>query len=414
MASRLISRFYSANVLLLLATLFIYQQSPAASVEAFKPKHVGRNIISSSAHLGIRASKRNKHVLNIRGGSYMQPNPSYDDPNQFMPPKFGDVENDHIRRSHPSMPPSNYDPSLRATRATPKPIAQVIREFFIRLYESSPALFYGTTSSIFIFLLWQLPSNFISATLRRHFICSQYNLSNKRYHTLITSAISHTTLSHIFMNLFGFLTFGKTVEPMLKRNQMSLPTFCILAAMFANVFFVKLHPQGSCIGLSGVSLALLALDAKLHPAKEIGFLVRFIPVRLPAQYALTALLVWSVFGMMATKAGRGDGVAHATHFGGLVFGIAVHELMKRGIWSNWRKKWIRVWLMIAPRHGSNKRKIGNRRWFSHVQWLNSVECINVFSFFTISWIIKRPRHEGFRNLGKWKKHVLTRIMNLFL
>ena len=105
----------------------------------------------------------------------------------------------------------------------------------------------------------------------------------------------------------------------------------------------------------------VALDAKLHPAKEIGFLVRFIPVRLPAQYALTALLVWSVFGMMATKAGRGDGVAHATHFGGLVFGIAVYELMKRGIWSNWRKKWIRVWLMIAPRHGSNKRKIGNRR-----------------------------------------------------
>ncbi len=340
----------------LLATNFSSQCHWVESVEAFKPKHVlyaGGKYISSESH-----RIRNRAALSIRGGSYIQPNPNYDDPNQFMPPKFGDVENDHIQTTaYPPMPQSSYDPSVRAN---PKPIMQVIKEFLVRLRETSPALFYGMTSSIFIFLLWQLPSNSISALLQRHFICSQHNLSKYRYHTLLTSSVSHTTMSHIFMNLFGFLNFGRAVEPILQRNQMSLQMFCILAAIFANTLFVLLHPEGSCIGLSGVSLALMAFDAKLHPGKEIGFLVRFIPIRLPAQYALTALLVWSVLGMMATKNGRSDGVAHATHFGGLLYGILVYELIKKGIWTKWRRKWIRFWFRIAPRHGSNKRKIRNR------------------------------------------------------
>ena len=334
---------------------------------AFQPKH--RNYACTSdrrSQSPTSVHSINIHIrrtcLNVRGG-YIQQNPNYDDPNQFMPPKFGDMENDHIRRVYPSSASaSEYHQNStgknrNASAAHPKPVTEAIREFFTNLFISSPALFYGITSSIFIFILWQIPSNFVSATLRRHFICSQYNLAQKRYHTLITSSMSHTTLSHIFMNIYGFLIFGKTVEPILKRNHISLSTFCILAAIFANLFFVKLHPQGSCIGLSGVSLALLALDAKLHPAKEIGFLVRFIPIRLPAHYALVGLFVWSLLGMMAMQSGRGDGVAHATHFGGLVFGVGVYELMKRGVWESWRKKWIRFRLTMFPRRIRNKKRI---------------------------------------------------------
>lgn len=302
-------------------------------------------IVSPSTAIRVRASEGTfKRILvedHIRGGgSYIQSNPNYNDPdpNQFLPPMLGDLEKNQIRRSHQHTNYDNYNNNQYSARTQrqPKPIAQVVKEFFQQLRVSSPALFYGTVSSILVFVLWQIPQ--LSSILSKNFVCSQYNLSKRRYHTLFTSVISHTTLSHIFMNLYGFLVFGKSIEPILKLNDISLAAYCILAGIFANMFFVKIHRNGSCIGLSGVTLSLLAFDAMLHPSKEIGFLIRFIPIRLPAQYALTGLLIWSVLGMMAMANGRGDGVAHATHFGGMMFGIGFYELMNRGIWKDLRRK----------------------------------------------------------------------------
>jgi len=323
-------------------------------------------VVSPSTAIRVRASEGTlKRILlkdRIRGGgSYIQSNPNYNDPdpNQFLPPMLGDLEKDQIRRSHQHTSyDSNYNQYSARTQRQPKPIAQVVKEFFQQLRLSSPALFYGTVSSIMVFVLWQIPQ--LSSILSKNFVCSQYNLSKRRYHTLFTSIISHTTISHIFMNLYGFLVFGKSIEPILKLNDMSLAAYCTLAGIFANTFFVMIHRNGSCIGLSGVTLSLLALDAMLHPSKEIGFLIKFIPIRLPAQYALTGLLIWSVLGMMAMANGRGDGVAHATHFGGLIFGIGFYELMKRGIWkdlTNLRRKWRCLRLRVPKKErGGTKRK----------------------------------------------------------
>ena len=324
-------------------------------------------LVSPSTAIRVRATSEGtlKRILvkdQIRGGgSYIQSNPNYNDsdPNQFLPPMLGDLDKNQIRRSHQHT--NNYDSNNNSnnqysarTQRQPKPIAQVIKEFFQQLRVSSPALFYGTVSSIFVFVLWQIPQ--FSAILSKNFVCSQYNLSQRRYHTLFTSIISHTTLSHILMNLYGFLIFGKSIEPILKLNDMSLAAYCTLAGIFANLFFVRIRRDGSCIGLSRVTLSLLAFDAMLHPSKEIGFLIRFIPIRLPAQYALTGLLIWSVLGMMAMANGRGDGVAHATHLGGLIFGIGFHELMKRGIWKDFRRKL--TFLTFKLQHNNAGKKVG--------------------------------------------------------
>eukprot|EP00555_Chaetoceros_dichaeta_P009462 CAMPEP_0198266230 /NCGR_PEP_ID=MMETSP1447-20131203/27186_1 /TAXON_ID=420782 /ORGANISM="Chaetoceros dichaeta, Strain CCMP1751" /LENGTH=92 /DNA_ID=CAMNT_0043956191 /DNA_START=296 /DNA_END=571 /DNA_ORIENTATION=+ len=92
------------------------------------------------------------------------------------------------------------------------------------------------------------------------------------------------------MNLYAFHLFGKAVLPTLTSNSISLLSFCTLSALTANAFFLLVSPRGaSCVGLSGVTLSLLALDAKLHPGKELAFVVRFIPIRLPAQHMLTLL-----------------------------------------------------------------------------------------------------------------------------
>jgi membrane associated rhomboid family serine protease len=231
-----------------------------------------------------------------------------------------------------------------------RPLSQVAMDFFQKLHRSSPALYYGTVSSIVTFFLWQFPP--LMPILQNHFVCSQYNLSKRRYHTLLTSVVSHSTFSHLFMNLYGYLTFGKSIQPLLQINQISLGMFCITAGIFSNAFFVRWNPHGSCIGLSGVALSLFAMDAKLHPSKEIAFLVKFLPIRLPAQYALTALWIWSLVGMMSQ--GR-DGVAHAAHLGGILFGMVAYECLQRGIWMQWKRT-----LYGILRQGSSNSR--SRRW----------------------------------------------------
>jgi len=232
-----------------------------------------------------------------------------------------------------------------------KPLSQVVKDYFQRLHSTSPALYYGTISSIIIFVLWQFPP--LMPILHKHFVCSQYNISKGRYHTLITSIVSHSTLSHLFMNLYGYLTFGKSIETVLRMNQISLGMFCIMAGIFSNVFFVQLNPNGSCIGLSGVALSLFAMYAKLHPSKQIAFLVKFLPIRLPSQYALTSLSIWSVVGMMSRQGMRNDGIAHEAHLGGILFGVIAYECLQRGIWMHVQQTLKRRWKQSTRTKKSN-------------------------------------------------------------
>lgn len=80
------------------------------------------------------------------------------------------------------------------------------------------------------------------------------------------------------------------------------------------------------MGLSGVTLAFLALQARLTPEREFAVaLMGILPVRMPAQVALICLLVWSLIGSLARK----SRVAHVSHLGGLLFGMGYYELWMR-------------------------------------------------------------------------------------
>jgi membrane associated rhomboid family serine protease len=83
--------------------------------------------------------------------------------------------------------------------------------------------------------------------------------------------------------------------------------------------------NGGCLGLSGVTLAMMALQAKLSPDKEFRMMVAVFPVKLKADMALTCMLIWSVVGSVA----RNSQVAHTAHLGGLLFGMAYYEVWLR-------------------------------------------------------------------------------------
>ena len=296
-------------------------------------------LCSFSRSLQLRNdSPDNVNLLRLRGGtgsSLIESNPNYVDYNRFMPPTLGDDQQDHIRRpmnqNHQHQDQHSFYKGKKI-----KPLQQVVQEFFHQLYLSSPTIFYGMLSSIMIFVAWQIPM--FVPLLRQHFVCSSMNiLSQHNYHTLLTAAISHSSISHLLMNMYAFYIFGRSIESTLKANNIAFNLYCTLAALLSNLFSVILTPKASCLGLSGVTLSLLAFDAKLHPSKEIGFVVHFFPVRLPAQYALSGLLLWSVFGTLASLGGRYDGTAHSVHLGGLGFGILAHHLLESGRLNKLRK-----------------------------------------------------------------------------
>jgi len=312
-----------------------------SSVNSFRYVHVKGLIfliLCIDLCLGLKCSSRNPTELSLttlRGGrSYIEINPNHvqGDLNRYMPPKLGDLEDDYIRR------PVGFDHHTQNSQA-PKPMMEVVKDFFVQLHQISPTLFHGTVASIIIFLTWQIPV--FAPILKHHFVCSKRNIHQGRFYTLLTAAISHGTLTHLLMNLFGFITFGKSVGPVLKQNNIPLSMYCICSAILSNWLFTLVHPQGSCIGLSGVAMSLFAFESKFNPSKEMRFFLKFFPIRLPAQHALSALLFWSILGTITTNAGNGDGIAHATHLFGLLYGLTIYEMIKRGYWREIRRFWLR-------------------------------------------------------------------------
>lgn len=264
-----------------------------------------------------------KELPKLRGGSIYEQNPTYQ-----TSPTLGDVDNDGYYRSSSFAIPNNRKPP---------PITKLIYDYFSSLNKFSPILSYGTYSSLILFALWQFTSiRQINQALQRHFVCNHHNIKQRRYHTLFTSSISHASFHHLAVNLYAFLSFGPSVANILAAQSVELWPFVVSAALFSSMTFLALDRRGmgSCIGLSGVTLALLAFDSLVYPSKELRMIVSFIPVQLPAYYLFLGLFGFSVLGVLGLVGGRTN-VAHSTHLGGLVFGYSFHEAFRRG--------WIRRW-----------------------------------------------------------------------
>ena len=263
-------------------------------------------------------------LARVRGGaSYYEANPNYS-----APPTLGDLDEQGAYRA--AYPSSTLHYSYHQR---PRPFTQVLRNYFDSLHQFSPTLFYGTSTSLFFFILWQFQStsHSVAKILHNHFVCSQYNVvEKKRLHAALFSAFSHASLQHLAVNLYAYSTFGRSVKQTLAIQGVDdLWPFVVSAALFASLTFLLIDSGrgGSCMGLSGVTLALLAFDSLVYPSKELRMIVSFIPIQLPAYYLFLGLVGVSVAGSMGLIGGN---VAHSTHLGGLVYGKLYYEALKRG------------------------------------------------------------------------------------
>jgi membrane associated rhomboid family serine protease len=303
----------------------------------------------------------------IRGGTGYSPlelNPNYRTTTRLTSSRRNVIFQDTFETMN-MQPSLNFDrPYERHSYIGQKPqksLMQVIIEYANRLHQTSPSLYYGTASSLFFWLLWQV-SPFMPL-LQRHLVCSEHNVMSGRIHTLLTSAVSHASIGHLIVNTYAFLLFGlsvrRTMIDKVRRgaSSQSLWPLCIGAALCGNLCYLACNrilniPSTGCIGGSSVTFALLAVDAKLHPSKPLGFVIHFFPIRIPAQYALTILTTVSVLGTIGISLGTPGRVSHASHLGGILFGLLYYEVWSRG----WTTQLLHRYLFFKSKAGSFGRR----------------------------------------------------------
>jgi membrane associated rhomboid family serine protease len=153
---------------------------------------------------------------------------------------------------------------------------------------------------------------------------------------LLTHAFCHSRqdLSHLFLNMFGLWFLGKAVQERLGNREFI--AFYLVAAVTAGLCFLGfeglLHERAVAVGASGAVMGVLALYALWYPRQQ--FLVMFVlPVE--ARWLVAGFVIYDTVPAWRALMGHEvvDGVAHAAHLGGLLFGFAYHIFEWR--LSNW-------------------------------------------------------------------------------
>lgn len=183
-----------------------------------------------------------------------------------------------------------------------------------------------------VFFAWQIPA--FHPLLRKWFVCSRSNPVS----SVVLSSLSHANVSHVLFNLAALFGVGGPVRRVLIQTKWPIWPLLLGSSVCGSVFHLALgttrHVSG-CMGLSDVTMALLAVYAKLFPRQNLGiFLAGVIPVRMQASRLLSIVAAWSCAGCLLSRVNAPTtNVGHAAHLGGIVFGLAYYEA-----WSR-RREW---------------------------------------------------------------------------
>lgn len=172
--------------------------------------------------------------------------------------------------------------------------------------------------NVVVFVLWQLARGTILVGLMgQHFLVSVEAIAHYRVWTLLTSAFSHSSASHLLFNLIGLWVFGGDVGRALgSRALLHLYLAGAVAASVGHVLYGVVTGDGTpALGASGAVMALAVVFGALFPNRTL-MINFFIPV--PAALAVGIYLLLDVVGAF----GGGGTVAHAAHLGGAAYGLA--------------------------------------------------------------------------------------------
>ncbi|MFN9720409.1 MAG: rhomboid family intramembrane serine protease [Planctomycetota bacterium] len=165
---------------------------------------------------------------------------------------------------------------------------------------------------------------------------------------LVTYCFCHTVADpwHIVLNMLGLWWFGRILEQMYGSREFLW--FYLVAALISGLAFVGLDlatNQGiPAVGASGSVMAVLCLFAWHFPTQIIRI---FFVIPMEVRWLVILYAVFDFYPVLLQLSGqsRTDGVAHAAHVGGLVFGFfygrqswRLSTRFERWNWgTNWRR-----------------------------------------------------------------------------
>lgn len=291
---------------------------------------------------GLDTNPCRKILPELRGGyryfnrnEPIELNPEYI---HYKPPPPGGAIEDHEEwlkeqegmQSQMTTGFQSFQPQQRQRRDS---IFDDLKRYVLQIHNTSPCVAWTAISCIIVFILWQMPS--IRPSLVQTFVCSRKSLKRTAGLSSILSAVSHVSLYHLLGNLVTLLG----IAPGVARN-VTKPLWPLFlgSALCSNALFVGFRRYGSCIGLSGVTMSVVAVQARAAPERVYQYLLAgVLPVSLPAKYMLYVLLAVSFLGSFV----HDSRISHLSHLGGLIFGILYFEFnVKRTRKQSMAPSWI--------------------------------------------------------------------------
>lgn len=309
-------------------------------------------LIVLGACLVALANRQLPSKLRVRGGTHgnspYELNPDY--MSSPKPVRLGDSDGDFPPPSSFYIETQTFSLGENSSQSSgAKGLVPALAHYASNLHRTSPTLSLSSLASLSVFALWNIVPK-ARPILQKYFVCSRLNLRAGRWPGLVLSSVSHIGFWHICFNMMALLSVGPKVRQVLLAT-CGWPLYPLVlgSALAGSAVFLALdRRQAGGMGLSAVTLSLIAVYSRFFPNRQLGILLAgIIPVRLAARQWLGVMLAWSVVGSLADV----GGVAHSAHLGGLLFGLAYYEVWLRrlpvamrlrrlGLWRLpiWRKK----------------------------------------------------------------------------
>jgi len=165
---------------------------------------------------------------------------------------------------------------------------------------------------------------------------------------LLTYAFLHGSPWHLLFNMIGLWIFGRGLEILYGSREFLL--FYLTGAVFAGLCDIGLsyglREFHVTIGASGAVMAAAMLYALYYPTDRI--FVFFFPIEV--RWLVTLYVVFDLYSILQ-QAGGGvtDGIAHAAHLGGLLYGYVYKRYdLRFGHWFE-SGKFSRWWRQTQTR-----------------------------------------------------------------
>lgn len=183
--------------------------------------------------------------------------------------------------------------------------------------ELSPATLVTIIATVLVSL-----RGFKDGVFREKLIFDPYRiLAGKEYHRLLSSALLHADLNHLFGNMLTLFFFGPGIEESLGAAGFIVVYLVSILGGDLLSLWMHRHHEYRALGASGGVCGILFAWVLLFPGGSL-FLM-FIPIPIPGIIYALAYLAYS---FVAMKRGLGN-VGHDAHIGGSIAGLLAAALL---------------------------------------------------------------------------------------